>query len=474
MTSTIVPPAAVAPIRVGKYLRISLDLQGIGAGIERQAQDTDALAARRGWVGEHYIDNNVSAYDRKTKRPEFLRLVADLKAGRIQGVVVYDIDRLARQPVDLEMLVTLYEAAKGSLVFATCQGDLDLSTDNGVFMARTFVNVANKSSADTARRVARSHLQRAQQGVSSGGNRPFGWADDRLALDPVESALLRKAVDDVIAGVSLHAIIREWNEAGVMTANGYRWKRTTLLRGLMLSPRMAGYRVHQGGIAHSVDGQPVKGKHEPMISVEKWETLRAFLTDPARNVAAIAHPGARKYLLAGLLRCGRCSEPMYGNALTRLDSYFYSCRLGCRSNNITGPLTDETVTSLYKQAIAKNAERAAVERGPWPGGDALADIETRTGELMALFNDKLINGTQLRDGLAPLKRERVTLEEDRDKWRRQSGTVNVDILRDWDRFSVEQQRVFLQRHLFAVVVQIRPRQPGRAKFDPGRIALAWL
>jgi site-specific DNA recombinase len=198
-------------MRVGVYLRISLDDERTGLGIERQRHDSAALCQRLGWeVAKVYADENLSAYKRSVDRPAWEELLADLEAGAIQGVACYDVDRIARQPRQLERLIDLYES-KRRLVFATVAGEIDLSTADGRFLARLLVNVANKSSADTARRVARAQLQRAQQGkVAGGGARPYGYERDGVSTVPEEAAVIRSAADRVLLGESLISICKSF------------------------------------------------------------------------------------------------------------------------------------------------------------------------------------------------------------------------------------------------------------------------
>ena len=91
-------------------------------------------------------------------------MLEDYEDGGIDGVIFYDLDRLARQPRDLEDLIDLAEYYKRPV--ETVTGQLDLRTSNGRAMARVLVAMANKSSEDTSRRVARAQLQEAQQGKS--------------------------------------------------------------------------------------------------------------------------------------------------------------------------------------------------------------------------------------------------------------------------------------------------------------------
>src|SRR5207302_998658 len=127
----------------------------------------------------------------------------------------------------------------------------------------------------------RKHLELAQKGIPVGGNRPFGYQKDKLTLEPSEAALLEEAAKDLLAGVGLHTICRRWNDAGVKTTVGNPWRKQ-VLRNLLLSPRLAGYRVYQGGIARDIDGNPVMGQYPPILERGTWEAVCAVLQDPAR------------------------------------------------------------------------------------------------------------------------------------------------------------------------------------------------
>lgn len=174
-----------------------------------------------------FRDNDLSAYKAKMVRPEFERLLVALESGRLDGVVVYDLDRFARKPSDLERAIVMFDARPG-LHFATVQSDIDLLTPDGRTMARVLVAFGNKASMDTSRRVKRKRTELAQRGVPVGGSRPFGWQDDHRTLDEVEARLLRQAAADILAGMGLHTICRRWIETGVTTPRGNPWRRGVL------------------------------------------------------------------------------------------------------------------------------------------------------------------------------------------------------------------------------------------------------
>src|SRR6266487_473301 len=105
-------------MRVGTYARISEDSE---LGVTRQQADTRSLVQLRQWkLQQTYQDNDTSAYQPKIIRPDFERMLDDLESGVIQGIVVWDLDRLVRQPSDLERIIRLYD--QRPLVFATVQG----------------------------------------------------------------------------------------------------------------------------------------------------------------------------------------------------------------------------------------------------------------------------------------------------------------------------------------------------------------
>ncbi|MFJ4513139.1 recombinase family protein [Streptomyces sp. NPDC088816] len=165
-------------------------------------------------VARVYEDNDLSAYKRKTVRPEFRQMLEDLRAGRIDGVVAWDIDRFTRRPRELEAWIDEYEEGerrRRRLVFDSVSApDIDLSTENGRFIARIKVTIANKSSADTSRRTKRRPLEPAAQGKPPGGRAPYGWnREDRRTLVPDEAENLRKA-DKALANVQARA--PEWTK----------------------------------------------------------------------------------------------------------------------------------------------------------------------------------------------------------------------------------------------------------------------
>jgi len=156
------------------YARISSDAEGTGLGVARQLEDCRKLATDRGWpVGAEYVDNDVSAFSGKPRR-QYAQMLADLASGARDAVIVYNLDRLHRRPVELEEFVTLCESV-GVRDLATVTADIDLGNDDGLFMARIFAAFAAKESGRKSARIRRKMLQNAQAGLPHGSARPFGY-----------------------------------------------------------------------------------------------------------------------------------------------------------------------------------------------------------------------------------------------------------------------------------------------------------
>jgi site-specific DNA recombinase len=95
------------------YTRLSLE----GDNVETQLHDCRKLAADRGWdVAKDFCDNGISAFSRTARRPAYEAMLRGIKAGEISRVIVYNLDRLTRQPRELEAIIDVIEQGKLAIV----------------------------------------------------------------------------------------------------------------------------------------------------------------------------------------------------------------------------------------------------------------------------------------------------------------------------------------------------------------------
>jgi site-specific DNA recombinase len=463
-------------MNVGIYARISEDAEGTRLGVTRQEEDCRGIAKVRRWnVKGLYVDNDISAFDTKVIRPEFERLLADLAAGTIGGVITYDLDRFARQPADLERAIRVFDEHEG-LAFATVQSDVDLSNADGRTMARVMVAFANKSSMDASRRIKRKNLELAQRGIPRSVHRPFGYEADMVTICEPEAALLRQAATDVLNGMSMHAIARRWNEQGVTTSTGGQWRQSTL-RQALVSPRIAGFRVHQRKIAVDANGERILATRPPILDVPTWEALCAYLKDPART-GRHAHPGGRKHLLSGLVRCGKCGVKMSVNRDPhRRELHVYVCKPatangGCGGVAVAGHCVDELVAELVVRHLSDR--QVAHEIEPWKGEADLDAVTRRTATLMAAFSSGELSSDVVFPTVAKLEDEANQLRNDRAIWLRdQMALANrpTDVSESWPSLATDERRAVIGRVLRSIVVKPAEKKGGR--FDPSRVEVVW-
>src|SRR5579884_2476096 len=154
-------------VNAGLYCRISADKEGAGLGVERQREDCEALARKRGWtVAGVYVDNDISAYSGK-RRPGYRRLLRDIQQGRINAIVAWHTDRLHRSLRELEEFIDVCEA--GQVKVETVRaGELDYKTPSGRAMARILGTWARYESEHRSERIRRKHVEMAEKGLYKG------------------------------------------------------------------------------------------------------------------------------------------------------------------------------------------------------------------------------------------------------------------------------------------------------------------
>lgn len=340
--------------QAGILVRISDDKAADAAGVARQEADCRALAERHEWdVAEVYVENDTSAFKRRTVRlpdgstglrvlrPAFRRLLDDVATGAIDAVIGYDLDRVARDPRDLEDLIDVVERTKVPTKAVT--GSLDLSNDSGVTMARVMVAVANKSSRDTARRVSRKHAELAASGRTGGGGiRSFGYQRDGRTLDPVEAAALCEMAKMALAGASLGDMAKWLDGQGIPPVQGgERWNRRSVHTALT-KPRNAGLRVYQGEIVG-------KAEWPAILPEDTWREVMSILNDRRTGTTNVL-----KRWLSGVLLCGHCGKVLQGAQSAYGGRYWCnSSKGGCGRIAVNQPKAEEAVEAMLLGYLAR-------------------------------------------------------------------------------------------------------------------------
>jgi DNA invertase Pin-like site-specific DNA recombinase len=458
-----------------------------------------ARAAILGWVVHRVITENdigadgqvrpSSAWKRKkittpsgkkelrVIRPGFREVLDDILTGRVNAVLVEDLDRLFRQPRDVEDLLDACEMTGASAQSLT--GSLQL-TDGGTsterYMVRSMVNAAVKSSDDTARRVADAR-ERLNGSSYQGGPRPFGFVHAQetekyhrtLIMVPDEADVIRAAAADILdKGLSARSVATDLRDRGIPTAQGKQWD-AWLLKRVLTKPAVAGLAVHKGELKPA--------PWPAIIEPEMWEKLTDRLNDPARRQTV---PGSNepRHLLSGIALCGICNDGTTVRATGRRDRPFYVCRGPVAHLKRQSMPVDEYVEGLIVARLSKDDVRDILKPLARYGVDTAAlkaeAKKLRTAKasqidmhaLGEIDDDDLKRGMRkIRDRLAVVEAqisasdEPDPLAEFRDK--------PADVV--WKGLSLARKRVVLG--LLADVTILPTAHRGRAGFDPDSVRI---
>lgn len=285
------------------YARQSQDRSGERAAVDRQVADCEAKCAERGWtVVDKVVDNDMSAYSGK-RRPGYLQVLEMLRSGVVTHVVVWHIDRLARNTKELEVVVDICEGTGG--VVSAVTGDIDLSNDVGRLVARILGAVARAEVERKSARQLRANRQRAEAGEAFFSTRPVGYerVDGEVLVVAAEAEALRYAAARVLAGATLAGVCRELDARDSTSIYGAPWRVTSLRRAL-LNPRYSGRVVYKGEFIR-------EGIWPAILDADTQQRVKEVLSDPVRRM----QQGVElKHLLSGILRCGVCDGRLYSGA----------------------------------------------------------------------------------------------------------------------------------------------------------------
>jgi len=288
--------SATPTVRAVTYCRISHDPTGMEAGVDRQRVDTDRLAEERGWlVVQRVVDNDRSAsrYARRS-REGWVAVMELVEAGEVEAVVAYDLDRLTRQPKELERLI---DAAEKGLAVVTAGGLIDLATAGGRMVARTLCAVAAHEADRVRDRIKAKLRHDAENGRPHWVRRPFGYnLDGSVVADEAKwmREIHRWIIDD---GVSATEAARRLNAAGVAQATGSRWQSSGL-KALVTSPRNAGMRTYHGKIVG-------RGTWPAIVSEAEWKAATSALAVRSQGTRS-----GRRSMMTGMVKCGVCGCTM--------------------------------------------------------------------------------------------------------------------------------------------------------------------
>jgi DNA invertase Pin-like site-specific DNA recombinase len=485
MAAITTPEPTARPKRAVIYLRISED-DGSREGVDlRQRPDCEAYCQKQGWDVVAVVDDNdisASRYARK-RRPGYQSVLRMVDDGEADAIVAWHLDRLWRQPRELEDLID--RATYSGLTVATLNGDIDLRTSDGKFQARILVNVAAKASDDASNRILRQKLQRRSEGRPTGGAAAFGWQDG-MQVNEAEAQLIREAAEAVLAGASVVSVARDWNHRGVKPPQGGKGWTATSVKVVLTSPRNAGLvgfrRIGADGKRAFAPEAVGEAAWPAIVDRVTFERLRAVIDGRAATPQTVRPHHA--HLLTGLVRCDcgavMARDTQNGQRVWRCrNNHHNPGRPACGKVSILAEPVEEMVTGAVFVAVDTPKLGQMIDRRPDDGGveAELADIERQMDELADMFARGSTSARQFERmnktlmDRAEAARGRMHAEQSTSAlapYAGQSGRLRAA----WDGLSLEQRRQVLAAAIDHVTITPATTR-GRYSVHADRVNITW-
>lgn len=359
--------------------------------IKRQLDACRSLCEARGWqVVREYQELDTSAS--RGDRPVFRDLLAAGHRFEHDVIVVWKMDRLARQVRDIDLV--LEERSDGSKVGLSSvhEPEMDTTSPTGEAFIKIITVLASLESATIKLRVKAAIRQKAEAGEKpDGAYRPFGLTDDWKDVNPREVEALRHVADMVIERQPLTACAKWLVKHGFEThPSGRPWTADNV-RMMLTNRRLLGERWHLGELV-------VPDAFPQLLTPTVFDLVEQALTDPGRY----SGPKGDVSQLAGVLRCGKCG----GTMRARRDRYV--CR--AKEGQCGGVSCNRFELDRYVQAKANEWSRRTLDMSYVDTSRAEIDrITERLAQAASMFRDGEIEVDEWRTVRDPLVAKRNEL-----------------------------------------------------------------
>ena len=409
-------------------------------------------------------------------RPGWRQVLTNLGSGAATAVLAEDLDRVARDPRDIEDLIDAVAACGGHA--RSLSGSLTL-TDGGssdqLAMARVMVTMAAKGSADTARRVTAGRERWAGQSYQ-GGVRPYGFRPDptapehrkTLVVVPAEAKVIRDAAEDILKrGISLKAIARDLRDRREPTVTGTRGPPRRCGTSWP-SPPSPGSRYTPGRASRR------RGTAAPAI-LRPWSVGPAADLFDSRKTGTSPEP---RWLVSGYATCGPCGAVVKCTGSAARRAYTCTAHGHVRRNAAE---VDKRVRAVVVERMSLPDAGVVLLPPPRPGVDAGAKraeakrLDAKAKRLTAMFTDDAITEEQYASGTKDIRARLAMIAaqlaaasapDPLPEFRQGEPAAEV-----WDSMVLPRRRAVVRA---LMTVTILPAQRKGRAFDPASFAITPL
>src|SRR5262245_32793073 len=273
------------PIHCSIYTRVSTD-QGLEQDFNSLDAQQDASQAyirsqaHAGWtlLRAKYDDGGFSGGN--TDRPALQRLLEDVRAGKVDVIVVYKVDRLTRSLADFAKLVELFDRHGVSFVSVTQQ--FNTITSMGRLTLNVLLSFAQFEREVTSERIRDKIAASKRKGLWVGGMIPLGYdtKDRRITVNAAEAERVRTIFRGYLRLGSLSRLMAALRKQGIVTK----------VRTLKSGATVGGIPFTRGPLAHllrnrfyigevTFKGEVLAGEQQAIVDRDLFEAVQAKLTE---------------------------------------------------------------------------------------------------------------------------------------------------------------------------------------------------
>ena len=296
-------PASAKAVRCAIYTRVSTD-----QGLEQDFNSLDAQyeasqayiksQAHAGWtlIRSKYDDGGFSGGN--TDRPALQRLLDDVRAGKVDVIVVYKVDRLTRSLADFAKLVELFDQNQVSFVSVTQQ--FNTTTSMGRLTLNVLLSFAQFEREVTSERIRDKIAASKRKGLWVGGMAPLGYdtKDRKITVNEAEAERVRTIFRSYLRLGSLNLLMADLRERGIVT------KVRTLKTGRMVG----GIPFTRGPLAHLLrnrfyigevvfKGDTLPGEQPAIVDRDLFEAVQRRLNQQINDQQPTIRGGSEALLM---------------------------------------------------------------------------------------------------------------------------------------------------------------------------------
>jgi len=292
------------------YVRVSTEEQAKeGYSIRAQVEKLKSYIEIKDWsFYKVYADEGISGKN-ITDRPAMNELIADVKAGRVNNVLVYKIDRLTRSTRDLIDLTELFINHK--CTFNSLMESIDTKTASGRMFLKIIGIFAEFERENIIERISLACEKKVREGYTLGAfTTSYGYdrapGEKVQVINPEEAEIVREIYAMYLNGnMSFNQIARNLNHRNIRTKLGATWSQTTIGQ-MFRNPNYIG-KVRYG-MEDKDRYLEAEGKHEPIISEELFYAAQKKL-ERIKKKQFTKWPKEDHYY-SGTIYCGECGKKL--------------------------------------------------------------------------------------------------------------------------------------------------------------------